>query len=172
MFSRVFIFAFVILLALGGVFLFFLNIAQAPLPSSPPPDIQETQDLSVHVDSEPTLPTLRIGEALVYVELARTPSEMSRGLSGRKSLPEDRGMLFVYDAAGFYHFWMPDMHFSIDIIWLDENYTIVDITYDLSPDTYPETFTSAQPAQYVLEVNAGWADLNEVSIGMQVLADL
>lgn len=172
MFFKTLVFALIGLLALGGVFLFFSNTTRIPLSSPSPPDAQETQDLSALADSESGLPTVRIGEALVYVEFARTPSEMSRGLSGRRSLPENNGMFFVYDAPGFYHFWMPNMYFSIDIIWLDENYIIVDITHDLSPDTYPETFTSSQPAQYVLEVNAGWARLNEVSVGMQVLGDL
>ena len=172
MFLKRFIFIVMGLLALGGVFFIFSDIARAPLPPPASQDTQQMQDFSAPVDSDTALQELRIGGGVVYVELARTPSEMSRGLSGRRSLPQDRGILFVYTVPDFYYFWMPYMYFSIDIIWLDENYTIVDITHNMSPDTYPETFTSAQPAQYVLEVNAGWAHLNEVLVGMQVLGNL
>lgn len=87
-----------------------------------------------------------------------------RGLSGREKLPENSGMLFVFDKPDYHSFWMKDMKFAIDIIWIDENKKIVDITYNTAPETYPATFRSNVPVQYVLEVNAGWAEQSAMNI--------
>ena len=63
-----------------------------------------------------------VGKTL-QVDLALTDEEKARGLSGRESLDEDEGMLFVFDVPGNYGFWMKDMNFAIDIIWLNEKIT-------------------------------------------------
>lgn len=107
------------------------------------------------------LPTPRssvaIGDMTIMVEIARTSTEQKKGLSGRLSLSEGEGMLFVFDHLDRYGFWMPDMHFAIDIIWIDSDGHIVDITHDVTPESYPAVFTSSTPAQYALEVPAGSA---------------
>lgn len=59
------------------------------------------------------------------VSVADTPSERSLGLSGKSALENDEGMLFVFRENGRYGFWMKDMKFSIDIVWIDENRRIV-----------------------------------------------
>ena len=56
------------------------------------------------------------------------------------------------------------MKFPIDIIWIGEDKKIVDIKTNISPQTFPEIFTSRQPARYVLEVNSGWVDENKIEI--------
>lgn len=112
-----------------------------------------------------TLPAIKIRGASIEVELAKTPEEQAQGLSGKTSLPENQGMLFLYDKPGLYSFWMKDMNFPIDIIWVDENYRIADITKNLSPDTFPQSFQPSKPAQYVLEVNTGFADRNNIRVG-------
>ncbi len=109
--------------------------------------------------------TAKINRSVIYIDVAQTPEEKQLGLSGRESLPNGEGLLFVYDQPGQHRFWMKDMNFPIDIIWIAEDYRVVDITKDLSPDTYPETFTSSRPAQYVLEVNAGYSDELDIRIG-------
>lgn len=101
----------------------------------------------------------------ITAEIAETFAQKRQGLSGRRELPEGRGMLFVYEAPGRYSFWMPDMHFPIDIIWLDSGYRIVDITHSLAPESYPDTVSPMAPAQYVLEVNAGVAAAHGVTPG-------
>ena len=57
------------------------------------------------------------------------------------------------------------MLFSIDIIWLDEEFRVVNIKHNVSPDTYPTTFVPTQEAQYVVEVQNGFAKSHEVKIG-------
>jgi len=109
--------------------------------------------------------TAKINRSVIYIDVAQTPEEKQLGLSGRESLGNNEGLLFVYDKPGQHQFWMKDMNFPIDIIWIADDYRVIDITKDLIPDTYPETFTSSKPAQYVLEVNAGYSDELDIRIG-------
>jgi hypothetical protein len=66
-------------------------------------------------------------------------------------------MLFEFPASGYYPFWMKDMRFPIDIIWISANKKVVKVQKDLQPSSYPRTFSSAEPAQYILELKAGEA---------------
>ena len=74
-------------------------------------------------------------------------------------------MLFVFTEDGKYAFWMKDMQFSIDIIWLAADGTVVYIVPNLSPATYPQTYTPDTPARFVLEVPAGFVAAHSVRIG-------
>src|SRR4051812_16025786 len=97
---------------------------------------------------------LAIGGTTIYVTVADTPAKQEHGLSDTESLPPDQGMLFVFPRSGVYAFWMKNMHYALDMLWLDEQGRVVYIAADVSPDTYPaHTFQSATPARYVLEVN-------------------
>jgi uncharacterized protein len=107
--------------------------------------------------ASPTFPTLSIGKAVFKVGIARTDAEREQGLSGRKSLAANEGLLFIFDAPDYYGFWMKDMNFSIDVIWFDSSYRAVYIVPNMSPASYPQSYTPAAPAQYVLEVPAGSA---------------
>jgi len=111
---------------------------------------------------------IKIKETKLYVELADTPELQTRGLSDRIELADNAGMLFIHNKPDFYSFWMKDMKFPLDIIWINEAYVIVDISKDLKPDSYPKLFSSIKPAKYVLEVNSGWANENNVVIGDRV----
>lgn len=107
--------------------------------------------------------TIRVNElslngTTVSVELVRTKAEQEKGLSGRNSLAPNHGMLFVFDHPDFYGFWMPDMQFSIDMIWIDQDGRIVDIASRVPPESYPHVFKPKAPALYVLEVVAGLAE--------------
>lgn len=106
-----------------------------------------------------------VSNAKLNVEIADTSEKMTLGLSGRKTLGENNGMLFLYNEPGTYSIWMKDMKFSIDIIWIGENGKIVDLTKSVTPETYPKTFSSKEPVKYVVEVNSGWCDKNNIKIG-------
>ena len=99
-----------------------------------------------------------IRDTTLSVEVADTALRQIRGLSRRPSLGEYEGMLFVYENPQILSFWMKDMYFPIDIIWIDENRTVAGIVRHVSPDTFPQTFSSLVLVQYVLEVQAGWVD--------------
>lgn len=104
----------------------------------------------------------------IEVEIMRTPEEQTRGLSGKESLAGNAGMLFVYEESLIPSFWMKDMNFPLDIIWIGEDKKIVDITENISPETFPNTFKPKVPVQYVLEVSAGWAESHAIEVGEAV----
>jgi len=116
-----------------------------------------------------TLQTVKIKFAgvILVVELATTPAEQQRGLSGRDSMPDDHGMLFVFSQEGQWGFWMIDMKFPLDIIWFNSTMQVVFIEQNLSPCTPAgcPVFTPPVNATYVLEVNSGFVRTHGVSLG-------
>lgn len=117
-------------------------------------------------------PHVIVGGQVVEVELADTASERAEGLSRVKKLAEGRGMLFIFEQPKRPAFWMRDMRFAVDIIWIDANQRVVDITPRLSPATYPEVFRPTQAVQYALEVNSGFAADHGVTMGSTVDVNL
>jgi uncharacterized protein len=110
-----------------------------------------------------------VGDARVEVAVADTDMERGQGLSGHPPLAENEGMLFLFDTPSRPAFWMKDMLFPLDIIWLSSDWKVVDITPNLAPDTYPAVFAPSMDAQYVLEVPAGFAAREGVEIGQSVV---
>ena len=110
---------------------------------------------------------VKINDTIVEVDIASNDVERAKGLSGRANLREYSGMLFIFDKLSRNMFWMKDMNFPIDIIWLDENKKIVYIKENLSPKTYPEVFGPEAYTMYVLEVNSGFAKKHNIKLGDQ-----
>ncbi len=104
--------------------------------------------------SWPGIYAMRVGDHPIKVEIAGTNAERVRGLSGRRGLAPGSGLLFVFPASATYGFWMKEMNFPIDIVWISEDLRIIHIAADVSPDTYPKVFTPPSPARYVLEMPA------------------
>lgn len=115
--------------------------------------------------------TLQIGGTTINIDIADTPAEREQGLSGRVSLPDDYGLLFVFDTPGDYGFWMKDMNFAIDIVWINAEKKIVGVENSVSPATYPNVFYPKEPVLYVLEVPAGFAKGHHIDIGSEVLLE-
>lgn len=90
------------------------------------------------------------------VLVADTQVTQAKGLSGRKDLKPNEGMLFIFPVPGFYGFWMKDMEIPIDIIWFDAERKVVDVWENATPDSYPRVYTPRAEAKYVLEVPAGF----------------
>ena len=110
--------------------------------------------------------TVKIGGQTIEVDVADTPAEQAQGLSGREGLAEDEGMLFIFDKPGIHGFWMKDMKFTIDIIWLDEDMRIVYIKENARPELYPETYGPDDgTSMYVLEVVSGFSQMNNLKVG-------
>jgi len=112
-------------------------------------------------------PSVQIDGIKIPVEVATSTTAIQQGLSGRTSLDANRGMIFVFSKPDKYQFWMPDMHFPIDIIWIN-NDKVVGITKNVSNEFDPANpilYTPPEPAQYVLEVNAGFAENRNINIG-------
>lgn len=113
---------------------------------------------------------LTIGVKTLKVEIAKTPHAREQGLSGRKEMCPDCGLLFIFDKTDIYPYWMRRMHFDIDIIWIAEE-EVVDITYGAKAparedfEAPRERYSSRVPIDKVLEVNAGWVEKNGIKIG-------
>ena len=112
-----------------------------------------------------------INNQVINVEIAQTTNQQIHGLSNRKSLEVNSGMLFIFPNLRIRNFWMKDMEFSLDIIWIKDD-TIIDIEAN-APIPFEKQealpiYKSPSEVNYVLEVNAGWAEENRVQIGDKV----
>lgn len=112
---------------------------------------------------------VKIAGQNIKVDLALTKEMQIQGLSGRKQLKEDEGMLFVFDKPDKYYFWMKDMNFPIDMIWISEDMKVVYIKKNAQPERYLETYGPDTNTKYVLEVVAGFSDKNNLKEGDSVL---
>lgn len=113
--------------------------------------------------------SVSVGGVEVKAEVVDTPYTLTRGLSGRTSLPPGTGMLFVFSNEDKWGFWMKDMQFPIDIIWADKSGTVVSVASDVEPKSYPEIFYPSVPAQYVLEVPVGFVQTHAIAKGMKIV---
>jgi uncharacterized membrane protein (UPF0127 family) len=110
----------------------------------------------------------------IRVDIANTPTLQTKGLSGRESLAEDQGMLFVFSSEAKQFFWMKDMLFPIDIIWINKEKEIVYIDENTpvpeanTPDYKLPLYSSPKPVSYVLEVNADFCQKNNIKVGDNV----
>ena len=112
------------------------------------------------------LPTTRAtvkGHELT-IELATTPEARSCGLSLRDSLPQNRGMLFVYAEPEILTFWMKNTRMPLSIAFIDAAGRVVDMQ-KMNPFPTTTVYASSVPALYALEVNQGWFEENGVGVG-------
>ncbi len=116
--------------------------------------------------------SVEIDGTVFAVDVADTDIERAQGLSGRESLAISEGMLFVFEKSGIYPFWMKDMSFPIDIIWIGENLKVVYVKENATPQSFPEVFTPNLPALYVLEVNSGMVVEEKIKIGDDVILNI
>jgi len=113
---------------------------------------------------------LKIGDKILDVQVVTTPVDMEQGLSGRPSMADNQGMLFGFGVATGQDFWMKDMDFDLDFIWIKNN-SVIFITKDVAkpnpgtPDEQLPTYSPPSPVDMVLEVNAGWAERNKIKTG-------
>lgn len=101
-------------------------------------------------NNTPKTENIEIGGKKYKVRLAETEEEKEKGLMGVKNLPEDEGMLFIYDKPQTIGFWMKDTLIPLDIIFIDEDFEVVSV-YKGKPND--ETIVEENDVQFVLEVN-------------------
>lgn len=102
--------------------------------------------------------------------ISKTEAELTQGLSNTNPITENEAMLFVFPAPGIYNFWMKDMRYPIDILWINTDKKIIFIQKNATPESYPEGFgpTDTQ-AVMVLEIKAGLSDKVGIRIGDNVV---
>jgi uncharacterized membrane protein (UPF0127 family) len=115
------------------------------------------------------LPTaeLKVGENVIQTEIANTPQSSETGLMFRPSMPEDHGMLFVFDEPRKATFWMKNTQFPLSIAYIDANHTILEIK---SMKPYDETVipSATNKVAFALEVNEGWFTRHKIVPGTTI----
>jgi uncharacterized protein len=104
-------------------------------------------------------------------KIPTTQELMGKGLAVKNELKENESMLFVFDKPEKHSFWMKDMKFPIDIIWLDSNGKIVHIEENLEPCPLViicPSYTPNADSQYVLETAAGFTQRHNISLGTNI----
>lgn len=106
------------------------------------------------------------------LEIAKTISQKTKGLSSRTSLCDNCGMIFVYKNEGFYPFWMKDTLIPLDMIWINNNNEIVSVYTAIPEINKPLTqltiYRNNKPAKNIIELNAGEADKLGLKIGDKI----
>jgi uncharacterized membrane protein (UPF0127 family) len=170
------------LIAIGAWWYLFFGRANSPLPqtsvsirsanqsSSPVTNVAAPSSTIVSGENPPLAEEqLNIDGATFNVEIASTVLEQTRGLSFRPSLGANDGMLFIFGAGSVQSFWMKDMNFPLDIIWISGN-TVVGFAENAPAEPgilAPISSTVYSPANTdkVLEVNAGTVAQYNIKVG-------
>ena len=108
---------------------------------------------------------MSIGKVKLQVAVADTDALRGQGLSGTTSLAPTEAMLFVFDTPQRPRFWMKDMDFAIDILWIGQTDRVLDITENADPKDFPQTYAPNTDVMYVLEVPAGFVKANGIHVG-------
>ena len=113
---------------------------------------------------------IKIGEYVIQVEFAKTPEQWERGLMHRKSMPENSGMLFIFQDEELHTFWMKNTFIPLSLGYFDRNKKLTEVL-EMKPvqsemqidiPKYPSKY----PALYVLEMNQNWFSKHNVKPGM------
>jgi len=121
----------------------------------------QTRDFSNLGNTPSKMPTATINNHTFNLEIARTEAEKEIGLSAKKTLEQNAGMLFLFGKPSYYRFWMKNMKFPIDIIFI-RNGRIVTIHKNVKPhaslNENPPIYSSSELADIVLEINSGLSE--------------
>lgn len=155
------LFSIATLLLIGSVLLFMVNCAGSDRPDQPDSTSEErtlTYETQVAFLSAS-------GDTISVIDVAVADDETSRtqGLMNVTSMPENAGMIFIFEENQPRSFWMASTPLSLDLIFANENMEIVRIHRNASPYSQ-DSIASGAPAKYVVEVNAGYTlqyDINE-----------
>lgn len=102
----------------------------------------------------------------INIEIADDDNEKATGLMFRESLAKDSGMLFVYNDSKVRNFWMANMQFPLDMLFINESKTVIKIEHaSLCENKVCNIYNSNLPARYVLEVNSNFSEENNIKTG-------
>ena len=111
-------------------------------------------------------PKLTINNITIAIEIKNTPEERQQGLSNREKLPENQGVLFIFNQPAQHSFWMKNMLFDLDFIWIKDN-KVVDLTENVPApknNQPPVSIKPKSPVDKVLEINAGFIKKHNLKI--------
>ena len=158
-----------IIIALALVFLFLFTLFFI-LKSDKTPDTKDSLSKSEEPSGLPpedakNVLKATLGDTDLLLEIAESPEERTKGLSGRETLSLVDGLLFVYPEEDLHGIWMKGMKFPIDIIWFNREKEIIHFESEVHPETFPKAFYPESTALYVLEVSAGRVEKEGWEVG-------
>ncbi len=124
----------------------------------------ETSDIYSGATDE-SFANMTYNKAEYKLEVAKSNSKKALGLMNRTKLENIDGMIFLYPAPQELTFYMKNTLISLDIIFLDSELKVVTIHKNTKTEQTKELYPSDQPAQYVVEMEAGWSEANNLQIG-------
>lgn len=143
--------------------------ASSPTPTPSP--LEQGFLIIEDVDNAASIRQMSVKGQVFMLEIADTPAERALGLMHRESLAENAGMLFVFSQEAPLNFWMKNTLIPLDILYIDSAGVVVDIQtmhpQPGVPDSELQTYPSAAPAQYALEINADLAESLGFAVGDQ-----
>lgn len=108
----------------------------------------------------------------VSIEIADSPEERAKGLMNRSFLAPSAGMLFAFEQSAPHSFWMKNTLIPLDVIWLDEKFSVVDVKTMVACKSEPcPLYAPKTNAKYALEVNAGVAERSGVTEGSWLIVE-
>lgn len=109
------------------------------------------------------------GKAISKIDIEKAETEVERqmGLMFRKSMPEDQGMLFVFEANEPQAFWMRNTYIPLDIIFVDEN-GVINTIHENAKTLNDTSLPSSAPSKFVVEVNGGYAQRHGIKVGDKI----
>ena len=107
-------------------------------------------------------------KAKFFVEVADTPDEQSRGLMYRSSLEKNHGMLFIFQQEQPLNFYMKNTYIPLDIIFINAEYTIVDIHENVPALQENPLISSSIPSKYALEIASGGISSSGIHVGDKI----
>ena len=105
--------------------------------------------------------------ATIDIEVADTPEKRTMGMMYRNSLGENQGMLFVFSQEDYQSFWMKNTAVPLDMIFVNAKNEVVTIHENTTPYS-PQSYSSTKPAQFVVEVNAGFVAEHGITVGDRI----
>jgi uncharacterized membrane protein (UPF0127 family) len=162
--KRILLIILIILLFISSTLIFWLGLSPKTFHNF----FYMFPDTGQTITSEPVLGLkgqIIIRDNTWNVEIAMNEEDRASGLSYRKDLRINDGLLFVFDSLGNHSFWMKDMLIPIDMIFFDDNWKIIRIEANLSPNSFPKIFGDKVKSKYVLEINANESISNGLQVG-------
>lgn len=104
------------------------------------------------------------GNQIFYTKVPRIPDEMQKGLMHIKELPENSGMLFLFEKPQIVNMWMKDTFIPLDMIFINERNEIIKIIESAKPNSL-EILSSDTYVAMVLEINGGIAKKRGIKVG-------
>lgn len=107
------------------------------------------------------------------VEVADTDEERTLGLQNRDEIGEAQGMLFVFNKPGFYSFWMKDVRFPLDFVWVNNGRVIyINESVPVASNGYYPSYAPPEPVTHVVEFAAGRVLRDNIKVGDEVAFDI